>query len=493
MQTSAPSPLKVATMVLFALSCVGLLLFLWLSFGGPIPLKPQGYRFRASFTNAQQLATQADVRIAGVSVGKVVGKALDPQGNRTIATIELDNKYAPIHVDARAILREKTILGETYVELAPGSRTAPILPDGALLARSNVEPAVQLDQIFDAFDPVTRRAFQVWQQQLAVAVGGNGQNLNNALGNLPEFAADSTDVLRVLDIEHRSLLGLVRDGGTVFSALTQSQASLRNLVTSAGATFETTAANNNALADTIRTLPAFEVETRSTLARLQTFAQNTNPLVLQLIPVAEDLGPTLTAVKQVSPDLQHLFVQLDPMVTASETGFPAFSDVLTGAKPLLAAVAPFLGQLNPILSWLSLHQQLISDFISVGAVGVAAKTTLYGGAGLKCGGTPCGHYLRQFSPIGPQTSGLAATRDPNSRGNTYPPSLWLADPLSFTAGGKYPGSFALPSFDCRSTGAPGNGSRPATATDQACWVAPTLPGAKPGQIPHLLAAHFPSR
>jgi phospholipid/cholesterol/gamma-HCH transport system substrate-binding protein len=493
MQTSAPSPMKIATMVLFALSCVGLLLFLWLSFGGSIPFQPQGYRFRASFPNAQQLATQADVRIAGVSVGKVVGKALDPKGNRTIATIELDNKYAPIHVDARAILRDKTILGETYIELTPGSRAAPALPDGALLARTNVQPAVQLDQIFDAFDPVTRRAFQVWQQQLAIAVTGNGQNLNNALGNLPEFAADTTDVLRVLDIEHRSLVGLVHDGGTVFSALTQSRSALRNLVTSAGATFATTAANNNALAETIRTLPGFEVETRKTLASLQTFAQNTNPLVEQLIPVAEDLGPTLTAVKQLSPDLQSLFVNLDPLVTASVKGFPAISDVLTGAEPLLGALAPFLGQLNPILGWLSLHQQLISDFISVGAVGVAAKTSAYGGTGLTCGGTPCGHYLRQFSPIGPQTSGLASTRDPNSRGNTYPPSLWLADPLSFTAGGKYPGSFALPSFDCKSTGASGNGSRPASATTQACWVAPTLPGAKPGQIPHLLAAHFPSK
>ena len=90
-------------------------------------------------------------------------------------------------------------------------------------------------------------------------------------------------------------------------------------------------------------------------------------------------------------------------------------------------------------------------------------------------------------PIGPQTSGLASTRDVNSRGNTYPPSLWLADPQSFSAGGKFPGSFALPSWDCKSTGAPGNGARPATSTDQACWVAPTLPGAKPGQIPHILA------
>ena len=61
-------------MVLFALSCVGLLLFLWLSFGGKVPFNPQGYQVRISFTNAGELATQADVRIAGVSVGKVISK-----------------------------------------------------------------------------------------------------------------------------------------------------------------------------------------------------------------------------------------------------------------------------------------------------------------------------------------------------------------------------------------------------------------------------------
>jgi virulence factor Mce-like protein len=491
MQTSAPSPLKVFTMVLFAFSCVGLLLFLWLSFGGPIPLKPQGYRFRASFPNAQELAPQADVRIAGVSVGKVVAKSLDPQGNRTIATIELDKRYAPIHQDARAILREKTILGETYVEMTPGSPDSPTLPDGGLLARARVQPAVQLDDIFNALDPTTRRAFQVWQQQLGIAVTGNGENLNNTIGNLPQFAADATDVLRVLDVQHSAVVGLVRNGGTVFASLTQNPSALHNLITSAGATFATTAANNNSLADTINVLPGFLTETRLTLARLKTFALDANPLVSELLPVADDLGPTLKAVRQVSPDLLTLFVNLGPLITASETGFPAFRDVLVGAEPLLGAVAPFLGQLNPILSWLSLHQQLISDFISVGAVGVAAKTTAYGGP-LSCGGTPCGHYLRQFSPVGPQTSGLASTRDVNSRGNTYPPSLWLADPKSFSAGGKYPGSFALPSWDCTITGAPGNGSRPATGSIQACRVAPPLPGAKPGKIPHLLTAHFPS-
>src|SRR3989440_6250641 len=120
MQKQAPSLGRILTMVLFALSCFGLLLFLWLSFGGAIPLKPQGYRFKVAFPEATQLGLEADVRVAGVSVGKVRAKDLDPHGNRTVATLEIDRRYAPVRTTARAILRQKTLLGETYVELTPG-------------------------------------------------------------------------------------------------------------------------------------------------------------------------------------------------------------------------------------------------------------------------------------------------------------------------------------------------------------------------------------
>src|SRR5689334_19411234 len=130
MNTGSPKVSRIATMVLFALSCVGLLLFLWLSFGGTIPFEAQGYRFEVAFPNAFDLADQADVRIAGVSVGKVVSKQLDTKANGTLVTIQMSNKYAPIHRDAIAILREKTLLGETYVQLTPGTRNSPMLPDG---------------------------------------------------------------------------------------------------------------------------------------------------------------------------------------------------------------------------------------------------------------------------------------------------------------------------------------------------------------------------
>ena len=496
MHTGTPSVGKVVTMVLFTLSCIGLLLFLWLSFGGTIPLAAQGYRFRISFPNAAQLADQADVRIAGVSVGQVLSKSLDPKGNRTIATIQMDNQFAPVHKDARAILRTKTILGETYVELSPGTPHSPTIPDGGMLARSNVQPAVQLDQIFDALDPRTRAAFRQWQQELAQAVRGNGQNLNNVLGNLPVFAADSTDLLQVLDVEHTAMVNLVRNAGTVFAALNHNQSALRNLITSGEQTFATTAANNTSIIQTFHVFPTFLNETKQTMARLQTFAQNTNPLITELQPVAQNLAPTLNSVKILSPDLESLWTNLGPLITASKTGLPAISDVLNGATPLLGALGPFLSQLNPVLTWLSLHQQLISDFISNGATGIAAKTTSFSGDGT-------GHYLRQFGPVGAETLSFATNRDSDNRGNTYPPPLWLADPQSFSAGGRFPGSFALPSWDCNNTGAPGNGEQAAGTTaptmfaqgQQACWVAPPL-GALIGQsnrFPHILPAHYSSK
>ncbi len=495
MTSDKPSTGRIITMVLFTLSCVGLLLFLWLSFGGTIPFNPQGYEFRASFPNAGQLATQADVRIAGVSVGRVISKSLDPQGNRTIATIQLDNKYAPIHEDARAILRTKTILGETYVELTPGTRGSPLLPDGGLLARGQVQGAVQLSDILNAFDPQTRHAFQVWQQQLALALRGNGQNLNSVLGNLPAFTANANDVVRVLDIQHVALRQLVHDGGTVFAALSHNRAALHNLITTADQVFATTAANNNALADTFHVFPTFLIETRLTMARLKSFALDADPVVRALIPVAQNLGPTAAALAALSPDLQRLFVDLGPLITVSETGFPAVRDVLRGATPLLGALGPFLEELNPILNWLSLHQQLISDFISQGATAFAAKTALFGGNGLTCPGLGgCGHYLRQFPPTGADTAKLWPNRPPNDRGNTYPPPLWATPtPLNFSAGGNFPGSFTGPAWDCKNTGGPHAAEPKATPPLQACWVAPPLPGATPFHIPHITRARYSSK
>ena len=65
MQKRAPTLANILVIVLFALSCFGLLLFLWDSFGGPVPLKPKGYRFTVELSRTLALAEESDVRISG--------------------------------------------------------------------------------------------------------------------------------------------------------------------------------------------------------------------------------------------------------------------------------------------------------------------------------------------------------------------------------------------------------------------------------------------
>jgi phospholipid/cholesterol/gamma-HCH transport system substrate-binding protein len=129
MQKQAPTVGRILIMAAFTLSCFGLLLYLWAAFGGPVPLKPRGYQFKASFAEATQLAQEADVRVSGVTVGRVKKIELGDDG-RSEATIELKEKYAPVRSDARAILRQKTLLGETYIEMTPGTKGAPLLEEG---------------------------------------------------------------------------------------------------------------------------------------------------------------------------------------------------------------------------------------------------------------------------------------------------------------------------------------------------------------------------
>src|SRR5450759_1363370 len=133
MQKRAPTLGNIFVIVLFVLSCFGLLMFLWESFGGPLPLKPKGYRFTVAFPRTLALAEQSNVRISGVDVGPVISLKLGKDG-RTHVTVEVAGQYAPVRANMHAILRQKTLLGETYVQLIPEAQSGRYLPDGGQLA-----------------------------------------------------------------------------------------------------------------------------------------------------------------------------------------------------------------------------------------------------------------------------------------------------------------------------------------------------------------------
>lgn len=349
METRPPTVGRVMIAIGFAISCFGLLLFLWITFGGPVPLKSKGYRVTIPFDEATQLAVESDVRISGVSVGKVKEIDLNDEGLAD-ATVQIDPRFAPIPANTKSILRQKTLLGETYVELTPGDPETGAIPEDGELPRAQVSQAVQLDEIFRAFDEPTRVAFRAWMQDAAVALRGRGADLNAALGNLTPFVARADDLTRILDSQDQALQGLIRDGGETFDALSERPGQLRSLITNTEQTFETIGNRDADLVETFRALPTFLDESRLTLDRLDTFALDTNDLITQLRPSARELSGTLEATADLSPDLIQFFDGLTPVARRAESGFGALRTVLDDQlPPPLERIDTYLDDAIPIV------------------------------------------------------------------------------------------------------------------------------------------------
>ena len=396
MSKRAPSTAQLLVIAGFALSCFGILLFLWITFGGPTPFKAKPYELKVPFQEATQLAQQSDVRISGVSVGKVQTIETSPDGQQALATIHIEDKYAPIPKGTRAILRTKTLLGETYVELTPGDADGPQLQDGGTLARANVAESAQLDEIFRTFDERTRVAFQEWMQEGAVAISGRGQSLSNAFGELEPFFTEVDQLFRVLDTQRLAVEQLFRNGAVTFRALRGREGELQNLIRNSDAVWRTTAARNRDIEALFRAFPTFEDEQRLTFNRLKEFALNADPLFRQLVPAAEELSPTLIAFSRLAPQAKGLFDGLETVIDRAPTGFSSLRKFLRSDFPvLLRAVDPFLRNLNPLLTGLDLYKNEVTALL--GNVAGASKGVYLLPTGEQV------HFLRAQGPFGPES------------------------------------------------------------------------------------------
>ena len=412
MNRQAPSTARILTMVAFAGSCIGLLLFLWISFGGSTSLSPRGYEISAEFDQAENLGSQADVRISGVNVGKVIGVGLDRRTGLTRAVMEIDPQFVPRPADTRAILRQKTLLGETYVELSPGSPTGPKLADGATLPKGQIAPTVQLDQILSTFDPATRQAFETWMQQQGTALTGRGQDLNAALAELYPFATNVDSVLAVLNRDSAATSTLLNDGGQVLAAVTRSPTALQQLVNNANTTFSATAAQAAALAATIKAFPPFLKATKTTIDRVARFSVTTKPLVDELRPAAVQLSPALESLAVLAPKLNSLLVNIGPLTTASKAGVPAVDDFLNDSVPLLTRLTPYLGGVIPVVDYINTYRREVAAFFANGTAASQATSPAASGNGVL-------HYVRVSSPLNPETLTDYSTRSESNRGNPY--------------------------------------------------------------------------
>ena len=119
-----------------------IILFVWLtfSFGGGAARNARSYVLL--FDSALGLTVDNAVAVAGVKVG-VVDK-IEVEGRRARVTVMI-NPDMIVRVGARGALRQKTMLGEKYVDLDPGDGEAATLAAGSVIEDN--EPNVDIDQV----------------------------------------------------------------------------------------------------------------------------------------------------------------------------------------------------------------------------------------------------------------------------------------------------------------------------------------------------------
>jgi phospholipid/cholesterol/gamma-HCH transport system substrate-binding protein len=424
MQKRAPTLGNILVIVLFALSCFGLLLFLWESFGGPVPLKPKGYQFTVAFPRSLALAEQSDVRISGVDVGHVIALRLGGEG-RTIATLELSSKYAPIRANTHAILRQKTLLGETYVQLIPPQAqrrsiaAGPYLADGGRLPESQVEPSVTLDDILSALDRKTRKDFQVWMQSVAVGITGRGEQINSDFAELHPFAEHANKLVGILASQEGALTAVVKSTGEVFDALSERDHQFRGFIVNGERTFHAAAAESQAFADAFKELPAFERNSQVAFKELDQFTTIANPFLDSFRPVQRQLSALLQVTKPFAPPFNSFLTALGPLTSAAKKGLPQVKQVTGLTVPLLENFRPVLHNFDPLLQF---GDQYIPELQALFANFAAATQTKAQDSNLAVGGAGRGpqlHFLKTMFALTPESLTVYNKRIGTNRANPY--------------------------------------------------------------------------
>jgi len=328
----------------------------YLAFTKHIPFTGHGYTLNAVFSNGVNISTNSPVRIAGVDVGKVIEVGRD--GNNTKVTFTVGGKGRPIHGDAFAAIRPRIFLeGNFFIELDPGSPSAPELRSDGTIPVSHTSTGVQLDEILTALQSPVRADLSRTLESFGTALtheptaaedatqlpevkGKTGaEGLNGALkygGDAGRYSAQVTNAL--LGTSPGDLSRLVAATGRTFGALARRERDLQDLIVNFNTFTGALAAQSQNLAATVNRLaPALRVGRQSlvslnaTLPPLRAWAIEFRPAVAELPALIEAAEPWIA--------------QARPLLSGKEAG--GVAKLLRESTPGLAGSAQ-AGKANTI-------------------------------------------------------------------------------------------------------------------------------------------------
>ena len=344
-------PLSRNSGVGLVVAVVSALILGWSLAGKPDPLSHHRVVW-AQFRDSAGIAKfDRDVRVAGVNVG-TVGR-IERHGD--VARVQLrlrDDVARAVRADATAELRPHTLFdGSAYVELHPGSASAPPLgPTGIPLSRTH--GYVTLDKALRTFDPDVRAAVPALARDLRAALrGGAVPALRSTFSRAPKLLGRAAVAFRALQGTHRtelaaSVAGLAR----TVDGVAASRADIGPLLRSADTTVAAVDHAAGPLDTTLATLPAALRQSRVGAAAL-------DRTLVALRPLVADLGPAFTAARRTLVHVQPLLRELPPVLLRARPLLRELRGVLAAGRRAAPAATALLRALRPTLNLVE-HQLL---------------------------------------------------------------------------------------------------------------------------------------
>jgi phospholipid/cholesterol/gamma-HCH transport system substrate-binding protein len=288
-----------------------LAVLIYFGFTKRIPFK-HGFRINAVFNSAVNIKPKSPVRIAGVNVGTV--SSIKSEGDAGVVTMEISNNGLPIHRDATVKIRPRIFLeGNWFVELQPGSPSAPTFSSGETIPITHTADPVQLDQVLDALNTDTRANLQNFligygegltrhatpaenaSQEPEVRGLTGAQALNRTYHRWPALRGGAVIEQALTGTDPHDLSKLIAGIAKVTSALNVHEQQLGELIGNFNTFFHAFAQQAVPLRATVAELPSALTSIDRGLASLQASFAPTKTFAHDILPGVKNTNSTVAA------------------------------------------------------------------------------------------------------------------------------------------------------------------------------------------------------
>jgi len=215
--------------------------------------RDDSYTVAAHFADSGGIFTGAEVTYRGVTVGRVGALDLTEQGVDVM--LDIENSEDSIPAETRAVVGNRSAVGEQYVELQPKTDGEPYLKDGSEIPESDTSIPIQTSKwLLDTkqlVDSVPKQDLRTVVSEFGAAFKDGGDDLTRLIDSQTSFintANDNFGLTKTLIRESNVVLSTQLDKASAIRSFSHDLALLSDTLVSSDADFRKVITNGSVTA-----------------------------------------------------------------------------------------------------------------------------------------------------------------------------------------------------------------------------------------------------